>query len=147
MRNVAKNKKAVAAIAVSIFVAVIILSSSFTANGNGQNISRENSHSSPYTTNNIAVKESSIESRSVGSSASPIGIADAGVSANGSYSYSSTSFLGKIGINQLEVSGSQGKIYHFSSTLTSNSSTREAHLSTGSRMWLFSTLLITTYIS
>ena len=113
MRNVAKNKKAVAAIAVSIFVAVIILSSSFTANGNGQNISRENSHSSPYTTNNIAVKESSIESRSVGSSASPIGIADAGVSANGSYSYSSTSFLGKIGINQLEVSGSQGKNLSF----------------------------------
>jgi hypothetical protein len=113
MRNVAKNKKAVAAIAVSIFVVVIILSSSFTANGSGQNISSENSHGSPYTTNNIAVKESSIESRSVDSSASPIGIADAGVSANGSYSYSSTSFLGKIGINQLEVSGSQGKNLSF----------------------------------
>lgn len=114
MRIVAKKRKTLAAIAVSIFVAVVILSSSLAANGDGQNRSHVNSLGSSYPSHNISLKESAIESGLFGTTTtSPIGIADAGVSANGSYSYSSTSFLGKIGINQLKVSGSQGKNLSF----------------------------------
>ncbi len=114
MRSVAKKKKALAAVAVSIFIAVVVLSSSLAVNGDGQNRSHVNSLGSSYPSHNISLKESAIESGFVGTTTtSPIGIADAGVSANGSYSYSSTSFLGKIGINQLKVSGSQGKNLSF----------------------------------
>ncbi len=114
MRSVAKKKKALAAVAVSVFIAVVVLSSSLAVNGDGQNRSHVNSLGSSYPAHNISLKESAIESGFFGTTTtSPIGIADAGVSANGSYSYSSTSFLGKIGINQLKVSGSQGKNLSF----------------------------------
>ncbi|MCL4438036.1 MAG: thermopsin, partial [Candidatus Thermoplasmatota archaeon] len=113
IRIMMRKRKALTATAVSILIAIVILSSSLSVPGTIQSNQNEKSPNTLSGYKNLETKASSIESGFFGSSASPIGIADAGVSANGSYSYSSSSFLGKINIYQLKVSGSQGKNLSF----------------------------------
>lgn len=113
IRIMMRKRKALTATAVSILIAIVILSSSLSVPGTIQSNQNEKSPNTLSGYKNLEKKASSIESGFFGSSASPIGIADAGVSANGSYSYSSSSFLGKINIYQLKVSGSQGKNLSF----------------------------------
>ena len=97
-----RNKTSVLAV-LMVLLFLMSVSAAHSQSVNKVPEGRTSGHSGPEASSSF------LTGSSLFSSGYSIGLADAGVSQNGSYEYSSSSFLGSAFINELNVSGSLGK--------------------------------------